>query len=694
MENKLQEKTKLIVSMLALVSILIFLAVVIIEAYYSKINSLIVLNEQIALSRDISSLIHSLQKERGLSSGYVTNSNGKFKIEMLQERIHSDKYVKNLLEKFKKTECNKLKKEKKRLQEKLSSLYSIREAIDQHKYQWNEVIEEYSKINTFLLDIIIDIAKTSHIPSITQNILAYSYLLYYKEYLGLQRAQGVILLSSQSFDKESFTKFVNLMAIAEQNKAIFLKYASEPLQQYYFKYTKSNTFKKVKEIETKIVSTDQKTYKVQAKEWYNLMTKKLNIIDKISKHIEKRTELLIKKELYNAKLFFFIIILVLVASWFLFIYVMLHLLKLIKNEQRLRLVMDKYVISSMTDLKGNIIDVSQAFCDISGYTKEELLGKKHNIVRHPDMPKEVFTKLWNRITQGKSWSGKVKNRRKDKSSYWVYANVEPLYNANNEIEAYISVRMDITENEVLNQKIKAEEERNKLQEKIMQQQHRLAQMGEMIAMIAHQWRQPLSAITAASGAIMIKASRDRLSTEQAVELAQKIQDFSKHLSTTIDDFRNFFKSKKQKQITNFQQVTQSVLAIVDGSLVRNNIEISCKYDNVEDFISYENELKQVLLNLIKNSEDALNERDISDKKIEIYVQKRTLKIHDNAGGIDESILSKIFDPYFSTKMKKDGTGLGLYMSKVIIEEHCNGKLQVQNTTDGALFEIDLGESDD
>ena len=694
MENKLQEKTKLIVSMLALVSILIFLAVVIIEAYYSKINSLIVLNEQIALSRDISSLIHSLQKERGLSSGYVTNSNGKFKIEMLQERIHSDKYVKNLLEKFKKTECNKLKKEKKRLQEKLSSLYSIREAIDQHKYQWNEVIEEYSKINTFLLDIIIDIAKTSHIPSITQNILAYSYLLYYKEYLGLQRAQGVILLSSQSFDKESFTKFVNLMAIAEQNKAIFLKYASEPLQQYYFKYTKSNTFKKVKEIETKIVSTDQKTYKVQAKEWYNLMTKKLNIIDKISKHIEKRTELLIKKELYNAKLFFFIIILVLVASWFLFIYVMLHLLKLIKNEQRLRLVMDKYVISSMTDLKGNIIDVSQAFCDISGYTKEELLGKKHNIVRHPDMPKEVFTKLWNRITQGKSWSGKVKNRRKDKSSYWVYANVEPLYNANNEIEAYISVRMDITENEVLNQKIKAEEERNKLQEKIMQQQHRLAQMGEMIAMIAHQWRQPLSAITAASGAIMIKASRDRLSTEQAVELAQKIQDFSKHLSTTIDDFRNFFKSKKQKQITNFQQVTQSVLAIVDGSLVRNNIEISCKYDNVEDFISYENELKQVLLNLIKNSEDALNERDISDKKIEIYVQKRTLKIRDNAGGIDESILSKIFDPYFSTKMKKDGTGLGLYMSKVIIEEHCNGNLQVQNTTDGALFEIDLGESND
>ena len=694
MIERFKAKTKLLISMFVLVSILIFLAVVIIQAYYSKINSLVVLNEKISLSRNISNLIHSLQKERGLSSGYITNYNGKFTQDMLQQRHISDEYANKLFLKLYKTRCKDLKRNLTKVKKKINSLFEMRKRIDAHKFSSNEVIQKYSQINTILLDMIINIAKTSHIPSITQNILAYSYLLYFKEYLGLQRAQGVVLLSSKTFDRESFTKFVNFMAVGKQNEIMFLKYASPDLKEYYHKHIKVQSITQVDTIEKQILHTQKNSFNIDPKRWYDLITKKLNILDEISQYIGIKMQKEIKKELYDAKVFFSIVILLLITSWLIFIYIMLHLLKLIKEEQRLRLVMDKYVISSITDLKGTIIDVSQAFCEISGYTREELLGNKHNIVRHPDMPKEVFSKLWQQISAGKSWSGKVKNRRKDGAFYWVYANIEPLYNSNEEIEAYISVRMDITENELLNQKIKEEEDRNNIQEKMMQQQHRLAQMGEMIAMIAHQWRQPLSAITAASAAIMLKASRENLDNKTAVDLSKKIQDFSKHLSTTIDDFRNFFKSNKQKQTTDFKKICESVLTIIEGSLVQNNIQVNCQYENIEEFLSYENELKQVILNLIKNSEDALKEKDIKEKRIMLYINKKSLKIVDNAGGIDESILPKIFDPYFSTKIKKDGTGLGLYMSKVIVEDHCSGILKVNNTMDGVAFEILLGERND
>ena len=694
MKRHFPTKTKLLISMFVLVSILIFLAAIIIEEYSSKINSLGVLNEKISLSKDISNLIHSLQKERGLSSGYISSINGTFTHEMFEQRKQSDLLIKKLLGRFKIIQCKDLTKNIKNVKSEIEKLSTVRREVDLYETSPDKIIQEYSKINRYLLDMIISIAKTSDIPTITQNILTYTYLLYYKEYLGMQRAQGVILLSMKKFDKESFTKFVNFMAIAKQNERMFFTYAPESLRKYFLTHTNTKEFVKVRELENKIISSDENKYKLDSKIWYNEMTKKLNILDKISQYIEKETQNEISSELHHARIFFMIVIFLLAGSWLIFLYIMLHILKLMKNEQRLRLVMDKYVISSITDLRGIIIDVSQAFCDISGYNKEELIGKNHNIVRHPDMPRETFAKLWKQIKTGESWSGKVKNKRKDGSAYWVYANIEPLYNQNKKLESYISIRMDITETELLNQKIKEEEERNKRQEEVMRQQHRLAQMGEMIAMIAHQWRQPLSAITAASGAIMLKASRNTLDAQKAIELSSKIQEFSKHLSTTIDDFRNFFKSNKQKTTTDFKKISESVLSILEDSLVKSNIEIETEYKDIEAFNAYENELKQVLLNLIKNSEDALNEKNITKKKIMLSVENKCIKISDNAGGIDEEILPKIFDPYFSTKTKKDGTGLGLYMSKVIIEDHCDGLLKVENIEEGVMFEIILGEKND
>jgi signal transduction histidine kinase len=251
-------------------------------------------------------------------------------------------------------------------------------------------------------------------------------------------------------------------------------------------------------------------------------------------------------------------------------------------------------------------------------------------------------------------------------------------------------------NDELETKIKQEIKKSRKKDQQIIQQSRLAQMGEMISMIAHQWRQPLAAISSASASIQLKAKRDRLNNEVALELSKKISDYSQHLSSTIDDFRNFFKSNKKKEKTSYKEIIDGVLNIVSESMANKNITITTQLNCKEGFESYSNELKQVVLNLIKNAEDILVEKDIKDKQILLKSYSNEgnciLEVSDNAGGIPDKIIEKVFDPYFSTKTKKDGTGLGLYMSKTIIEDHCGGKLEVSNNADGAVFTITLNKT--
>ena len=252
-------------------------------------------------------------------------------------------------------------------------------------------------------------------------------------------------------------------------------------------------------------------------------------------------------------------------------------------------------------------------------------------------------------------------------------------------------------NRKLQQRVMEEVKKSREKDKQMLQQSRLAQMGEMLSMIAHQWRQPLSAISATSSTIELKCKLNKIDKEQIVKLAGKISSYSQHLSSTIDDFRDFFKANKTKNKTSCVEIINNVLNIVQISLDNKNITLKKDFQCQSKFVTYSNELKQVILNLIKNAEDVLIEKKIKDPYISLKSYREngyiTIEVGDNAGGIPEDIIDKIFDPYFSTKLKKDGTGLGLYMSKIIIEEHCNGKLSVYNSEDGAVFKIALPPSD-
>ena len=361
---------------------------------------------------------------------------------------------------------------------------------------------------------------------------------------------------------------------------------------------------------------------------------------------------------------------------------------------------DKNVIASKTDLKGKITYASKKFCEVSGYTHKELIGENHNIVRHPDVKKEIFEDMWKTIEEDKLYKGEIKNRKKNGEHYWVYAVISPLYNKERKKIGYSAVRQDITDkkkiielNNTLKEDVNREVNKNRQKDQQLMQQSRLAQMGEMISMIAHQWRQPLAAIGATSAAINLKARLNKLDREIALEYSSEISEYSKHLSETIDDFRDFFKINKQLQKTTFKELIEGVLGIVRFSIIDNNIEIVTSFNDRNSFNTYPNEIKQVLLNLIINAQEALVERSIEKPQIILKTDNEKLSVIDNGGGIDEDIMEKIFDPYFSTKKKKDGTGLGLYMSKIIIEEHCGGKLDVSNTQDGVMFTIKLGAID-
>ena len=248
-------------------------------------------------------------------------------------------------------------------------------------------------------------------------------------------------------------------------------------------------------------------------------------------------------------------------------------------------------------------------------------------------------------------------------------------------------------NEHLEEKVSKNIEIIRQKDQQIFQQMKLSQMGEMISMIAHQWRQPLTAISASSTSLKLKAELGNITDQLVIDKSSSIIEYSQHLSRTIDDFRNFFKPDKDKNKTNFNLIVDSVINIVGVSLDNQKIDLIQELNDMQSFVSFESELKQVLLNLIKNSEDILKDKPHGERTIQIITKyednTHILQVIDNAGGVKDSIKDKIFEPYFSTKDQKEGTGLGLYMSKIIIEDHCKGKLSMRNTEDGAIFEIKL-----
>ncbi|AXX93002.1 hypothetical protein CPU12_07275 [Malaciobacter molluscorum LMG 25693] len=222
----------------------------------------------------------------------------------------------------------------------------------------------------------------------------------------------------------------------------------------------------------------------------------------------------------------------------------------------------------------------------------------------------------------------------------------------------------------------------KNKDKLIFQQSKMVSMGEMIGNIAHQWRQPLSSISTAASGIKIEKEFGILDDKSLENSLNMIIKNTKYLSKTIDDFRNFFKVDKEKESIDISFVINKALKLLESSFKNHYIDIQKEFSNDLFIKGYKNELTQALINIINNAKDALKELNHEDRLINIHTYLENdivvISIKDNAGGIKKSIKSKIFEPYFTTKHQKQGTGIGLYMTHQIIVDHMNGKIDVNN----------------
>lgn len=249
-------------------------------------------------------------------------------------------------------------------------------------------------------------------------------------------------------------------------------------------------------------------------------------------------------------------------------------------------------------------------------------------------------------------------------------------------------------NDNLEKEVQAHVEKNRQQQLILFQQSRHAQMGEMISMIAHQWRQPLNVLSLLSQNIAFKFKFQTLDATMMDSFQKDMMQQIFQMSKTIDDFRDFFKPERHQKVFNVKHQLEYSIDILKPILKTHQIDIYCEIEDGLLMRGYPNEFGQSIINIINNAKDVLLEKRKEDKKQIIVNAKKEnlniiLSIEDNGGGIAEENLPDIFNPYFSTKNGKNGTGLGLYMTKTIIEEHMNGKISASNTIDGAKFDIVL-----
>ncbi len=337
---------------------------------------------------------------------------------------------------------------------------------------------------------------------------------------------------------------------------------------------------------------------------------------------------------------------------------------------------------ALFDEELHCIEINQAALNKFGYSYEEGIGMHiFSVIAQSDRPKLLT------LTKQEEAKSEWTLYKKDGSTFPAFVSGSNITYKGKSTR--IVTFIDLTE--------------IKEKEKQLYAQSRLAQMGEMISMIAHQWRQPLGAISASVIGIKTKMQMQKfdLSTPEGREAQEeylmykldKMGTYVEHLSETIEDFRNFFKPNKEKTTLNLEKVLNKALNIVHPGLLDQHIKVVKEIDFHHTIETYSNEVLQALLNILKNAIDHFESAKIASPYINIkgYEDENRfiIQICDNGGGIPKNIIDKIFDPYFSTKDEKNGTGLGLYMTKTMIEDHCKGKLEVKNYKDGVCFKITL-----
>lgn len=336
------------------------------------------------------------------------------------------------------------------------------------------------------------------------------------------------------------------------------------------------------------------------------------------------------------------------------------------------------------DLNFRYIGCNSNFANFFGFSLDGITGKEDfelydlqyaQLFREMDelMLKEMQTHTNN------EWVKNIKGE-----DVYLLTTKAPLVNSNGELFGLVGISRDITKEFYLEKEVKSQQE-------MLIQQNRLAALGEMIGNIAHQWRQPLNTLGLVVQDVEEAYRFDGLTESYIKNMSFKAMEQINYMSQTIDDFRNFFSLTKEKKLFTLIQSVSDAIDMVAMEMKKHEIKLEISIPEELVIYGMKNEFSQVLLNVINNAKDALTQNEGKKPFIRIaaksHADKVEITIEDNGGGIPIEILPRVFDPYFTTREEGKGTGIGLYMSKMIIEEHMNGLLSAQNSNEGAIFTI-------
>jgi len=349
-----------------------------------------------------------------------------------------------------------------------------------------------------------------------------------------------------------------------------------------------------------------------------------------------------------------------------------------KNEKYFEMI-NEHILILHIDIKGIITNVSEALCKLTGYTKNELLGKHCDIFTHEDTDASLYADVLNPLSLNNFWKGEIKSLKKDGSYYWADIKISALLDKNGLLRGYSSIRENITD--------------KKEKDETIFKQAKLISMGEIITNIAHQWRQPLSEVNSVIMGIESDFNNNKMTKQSLETNLYKIEELTGYMSTTINNFHDFFSNDKVKTSFLISTKINKVLNLFEDSFKKANIKINVNLIDDVMIETYEDEILQVLIIILQNSKDAFIENDIQDSIINLEVNsvenKLVLLIQDNAGGIKSEIINSIFERHFSTKKQGHGIGLGLYLAKQLIEKSLHGSIDVQTNVNKTLFTINI-----
>ncbi|MCM0606280.1 MAG: PAS domain S-box protein [Xanthomonadaceae bacterium] len=357
-----------------------------------------------------------------------------------------------------------------------------------------------------------------------------------------------------------------------------------------------------------------------------------------------------------------------------------------KDADELRRALDQSSIIVFTDANGVITYVNDKFCEISKYSREELIGKTHRLINSAHHHKEFFSNLWRTISAGKVWKGELKNKAKDGTFYWVFTTIVPFMDSSGKPIQYVAIRTDITE-------LKQIEEQAQDQRVALLHAEKMASLGELAAGTAHELGNPLAAISGRMEFLEMQILSGKSTSEEILRSIGTVKELTERMTRIIRGMRALSRDGTHDP---FQKVSvgllvKDVLSFANEGLQKNNILVDVS--EVDDRIEVncqETQISQILVNLVGNARDAIV--GFSEKWIKIQVLDQdsciVIAVTDSGKGIPQEIAEKILLPFFTTKPAGKGSGLGLSISRTIIEKH-NGQIYLDQASPNTRFVITL-----